>query len=313
MDKTTMLELLEKVSNEVKDCWKKDEDESFSIKDDTKKTLYADKIVELMEKAVFDDMEKHTEKEIASNIGISASTFSQFKTVSRKIEPENLKKVLNHILGRLSTEGNWADDKTKKRVGELLFCIFRREEVQERIEHFKILPENNGDDMAERHAWGHSQELLAEKIFGALEQEQKISYKDFFIDSGIMEEEMKFYKDVDILFNEYRAEDDSKRHVVIFDVKRLGKEYLHQRIRCLQRKDNVFAVLMVKKGECYDEIEFYQGEHSNIMLIEYKEVREENSEICSYDYLRGICSSWYDEKCRALMTECINKIVGSHK
>lgn len=313
MDKTTMLELLENVSNEVKDCWKKEEDGSFSIKDDTKKTFYADKIVELMEKAVFDDMEKHTEKEIASNIGISASTFSQFKTVSRKIEPENLKKVLNHILGRLSTEGNWVDDKTKERVGELLFCIFRREEVKERIEHFKVLSENKGYDTVEKRIRENNLELPAEKIFGDLEQIQVTSYEDYFIDSEITEVEMKSYDDAEILFNEYRAEDDSKRHVVIFDVKRINKEYLHQRIRCLQRKDNVFAILMVKKGECYDEIEFYQGEHSNIMLIEYKEVREENPEICSYDYLRGICSSWYDEKCKALMTEGINKIVGSHK
>ena len=49
MQKTTMLKLLEEVSDTVKDYWEKvgnEENESFKLKDD-KKTIYGDKFVEL--------------------------------------------------------------------------------------------------------------------------------------------------------------------------------------------------------------------------------------------------------------------------
>lgn len=314
MAKTTMLKLLEDKSNTVKDYWEKDENGLFDMKAD-KKNLYADIIVELMDKAIFgDEMKNHTQEEMASHIHMAASTFSKFINMSTNIGKENLKKIVDAILICLCTEGNLADDAMKGHVGELLFCIFRRKEVTEIVEHFKVQSEDNREYMDEKHARGYSHVLQVENLFGNPEQIQDdISYEDYFIDSSIIEEEMQSYIYNDIIFNDYEIEADSKNHIVIFDVKRIGKEFLHQRIRCLQRKENVFAILMVERGVCYDEIDFYQDEHSNIMLIEYKEVRKENSETLSYEYLRGICLSWYDEKCKEFMTEGINKIFVSHK
>lgn len=312
-DKTTMWELLEEVSDEVKDYWEEDKSGSFCMKGNKKK--YAENFKKLMGKAVFDDeMGEYTSKKIASATGISESTLSRLMNVDIKRYSKSLEKVLNPILSCLSREGNLADDEMIKRADELLFCIFRSKEVKRIIERFNVLPENDGDGKIEELAWVNSQELLIEEMFGNIEQiPGGISYEDYFIDGTITEDEMDSYEDIDILFIEYEAKDGSKGHVVIFNVKRIDREYLHQRIRCLQRKDNVFAVLMVKKGECYDEKEFYQGEQSNIMAIEFKEVWKENSEICSYDYLKGICLSWYDEKCKSFMTEGIDKIIVSHK
>lgn len=318
MGKTTMLELLVEVSDAVKDYWKEGKNGSFNMEDDNKNP-YADKVVELMCKAAFDDeMEEHTDKDIAAKIDLVPSTFSKFKTASTNLIRGNFEKVLNPILGRLSAEGNLADDKMKKRVGELLFCIFRREVVKKITAGFTIQSDADQDEIdwkvvVQNHTRGHSHKLLVEKIFGSLEQTQDLSYGDFFVDGGVMEDEMGGYSGADMQFDEYRAEDDSKRYVAIFDVKHIYTESLHQRIRCLQRKDNVFAVLMVEKGACSDDEEFYQNEDSNIMLIEYKEVQEENSESCSYNYLRGICSSWYNEDCKAFMTKGIDKITVSHK
>jgi transcriptional regulator with XRE-family HTH domain len=304
MGKTTMLELLEQVSNTVKDYWEKDGNGLSDIKAD-KTNEYADKIIELMDKATYDDeFIGHTQEEIASFIGISASALSKFRNTGKNIGKKNLKKIVDAILIRLSTEGNLADDKMEEQVGELLFCIFRREEVKKIVKHFKIQPEDNWDNTVERQNRGYSHVLQVETTFGYHEVIQdSISYEDYFIDSGIMEEEMSFYKDDDILFNDYRTEDGSKSHIVIFDVRWIHREYLHQRIRCLQRKDNVFAVLMVEKGACCDNIDFYRDEHSNIMLIEYKEVREEDSESCSYNYLRSFCLSWYNDACKKFMME----------
>ena len=312
MGKTTMLELLEEVSNAVHDYWKEDKYGSFWLKSKDEKHLYACKITELMEKAVFgDEMDEHLKKDIASDINLSAPTFSKIINHSTdNIKLETLEKVLNPILRCLSKEGNFTDDETKRRVDELLCSIFRIKGVTKVIEHFKILPENIEDYSAQRSSM-YCHELQAEYIFGNPEQTQDISYEDYFIDGEIMED---FYIGADMLFKEYSTENDSKRYVVIFDVKGIyDREYLHQRIRCLQRKDNVFAVLMVEKGECCDDENFYRDEHSNIMWIEYKKAWEEGSEICSYNYLEGTCLSWYDKKCKALMTEGIDKITGSHK
>lgn len=316
MNNMTMLELLEKTSNTVKNYWEKKND-SFILKD-SEKIPYGDMILELMAKAVFNnETEEHTQESIASRIGLTPPTFSKFKTGSTNINEENLKKIVNAILIRISKEENLADDKMKEQVGNLLFCILKRKEVKEMIQQFKVLPENNEDDTAKKQSLALSHESWVNKIFGNPEGIQSLKayedYENYFIDGGITEDEIESYIECDILFRDYMLEDNSKIHVVIFDVKGIDRGYLHQRIRCLQRKDNVYAVLMVEKGVCYDSIDFYQDEHSNIMLLEYKEIWEENSEVCSYDYLRGICCSWYDEKCKAFMTERINKIFVSHK
>lgn len=311
MGETTMLELLEKVANTVKDYWVEGEKGQIHM-EDSKKPIYADKIKELMDKAVFGDeeMKWHTGKDIALKIDVSESTFSRFKNGARNIKPDTLKEVLNYILKRLNIEENLADDEMKERVCELLFRIFRREEVKGITKHFSNLPENIDDVLAQASTM-YCHELQIGYIFGNPEQTQDISYGDYFIDGRIIED---FYIGPEMLFKEYRTGDGSKRYVVIFDVKEIyDREYLHQRIRCLQRKDNVFAVLMVEKGELCDDENFYRDERNNIMWIRYKKVCEENSEICSCDYLEGICLSWYDEKCKALMTEGIDKIIGSQK
>ena len=84
MGKTTMLELLEQVSNTVKDYWEKDGNGLSDIKAD-KTNEYADKIIELMDKATYDDeFIGHTQEEIASFIGISASALSKFNDKKEK-------------------------------------------------------------------------------------------------------------------------------------------------------------------------------------------------------------------------------------
>lgn len=255
-------------------------------------------------------------QEIASRIGLSAPTFSKILNANEdKQRRETWEKVLKPILVCLYNEGNLANDEMKKRVDKLLYSIFRQECITNIIKHFKIQLENNGNDVAKTLACGYCHGLMIEEIFGNLEQTRDISYADYFIDDKIIVREMEddIVREDDMLFNECRAEDDSKRYVVIFDVKMIDREFLHQRIRCMQRKDNVFAVLVVEKGECYDDKKFYRNEHSNIMWIEYQKVGEEDSKICSYNYLEGTCLSWYDKKCKALMTEGIDKIIVSHK
>ena len=198
---------------------------------------------------------------------------------------------------------------------KLLYSIFRMECVATIIERFNNWPEDNGRDFEEKLIWGYYQRLMLGEIFGNLRQTQDISYGNYFIDGEITEGNVDDYifRGVDALFDEYTVGDDSKRYVAIFNEKMIDREYLHQRIRCLQRKDNVFAVLMVEKGECYDDEKFYRDEPSNIMLIEYEKAGEDNPGICPYNYLRGICLAGYNEKCKALMTEGIDKIIGSHK
>lgn len=315
MGKTTMLEFLEEVSDKVEVCWEKDNNGFCLVESSSKhRKLYSGKIRELMDKAAFDDeMIEHTGKDIASYIDVSNSMFSRLIHGDRKIKLKYFEKALKPILRCLSTEGNLADDEMKKYVGELLFRIFRRKEVKGITEHFVISQEFDVDGIAQRRAGLYWHEMLVDEIFGNPEQTQDISYGDYFIDGEIGEEEMKYYIGGDILLSEYRIEDDSKRYVVIFDVKWMNREYLHQRIRCLQRKDNVFAVLMVGKGEHSADENFYRDEHSNIMMIEYEEVWEENSEDCSYNHLSGSCLSWYDERCKSFMTEGIDKIFASHK
>ena len=120
MDEKTMLGLLDKVSNSVKDYWEEDKEGKICI-EDSKTLLYADKITELMNKAVFDDeMGEHTKKDIASAIGLSAPTFSKIINNHAGIKPTNLEKVLKPILRCLSTEVDLTNDEMKKRVGELL-------------------------------------------------------------------------------------------------------------------------------------------------------------------------------------------------
>lgn len=322
MAEITMMELLKKVANTVKDYWEKErseEDNSFKLKDD-KKILYGDKFVELMKKATFGDemISRHTDKDIALRIGISAPTFSKIKTMSTNLQPENLKKILDAILGCIYREEKRLDDEMKDRASELLFLIFRRKEIRKIVEHFKFPIANsldNLDNITELRAMRiESHSDLVEKIFGNPELiEKPISYKKYFIDGKIEKEELKDNEYGDIRCYDYKAKDDSKIHIVIFDTHWIEKKYLHQRIRCLKRKNNVFAVLMVEKGEYHDDEDFYRNECSNIMAIEYKEAREENFEFCFYEYLRGICLSWYDEKCKRFMTEVLNKIFISHK
>lgn len=272
-----------------------------------------------MTKALSNDKaeEEYTQERIALEIGITAPTFSKFKTGSTNINKKNLKKIVDAILIRISREEKLADDKMKKQVGDLLFDILKRKEVKEMVQKFNILPENNEVDTVNKPVLACSHKLWVDKLFGFPEEIQTPldpdDYEYYFIDGGIIEPEIEPYTYYEIRFNNYILENNSKSHVVIFDVKGIEREYLHQRIRCLQRKDNVFAVLMVEKGACYDSIEFYQDEHSNIMAIEYKEVWEKNSEHCFYEYLRGICLSWYDEKCKTFMTEALDKVMGSHK
>lgn len=309
-----MWETLVEVSKKAKDCWEKGEDGLFKVKD-KKIDVYGEIFVKLTAKAVFgDDGVKHTNKDIAKGMQISSSMFYKFKTGDKKTQSENLKKILNVILVRLSTEGHLADDQMKKDVANLLYRIFKREEVKGIVELFDLFDLTERDYIEKRMVWWYKQELKINKIFKKRHPLQNmISYEDYFIDGKLEEEEISCYTGDEIYFMEYGAGKYSKCHVVIFDVKKIDTDYLHQRIRCLQRKDNVFAILMIEDGNYYDDINFYKDEHSNIMTIVYKKIGEDSSEACSYDYPMGDCLSWYDEKCKAFMTEGLEKIETSHK
>lgn len=205
--------------------------------------------------------------------------------------------------------------KSRRDASELLFIIFRRKEVKAIVKGFVIL---SGDNLDYTEEWcirkeSHVDQL--EKIFGnsKLRKKKPIPFKKYFIDGGIEREKLECEEFGDIMCRDYRAEDDSKSHIVIFDVSRIDREYLHQRIRCLRRKDNVFAVLMVKKGACCNDINFCRDERSNIMAIEFKMIWKGNFEFCTLEYLRGMCLSWYDEKCKEFMTKGLDKIFVSHK